>query len=58
MMILETVVERDAVCVTRRAGQGATTRNGCSIARRSNAAMRDEGHAIRLVATLANSECE
>src|SRR5512147_3257122 len=50
-IILETVVERSVVCVHRGVGQGATTRTGHSIPRRSNAAMRREGRAIRFVAT-------
>src|SRR5512137_2493013 len=48
---LETVVERSVVCVHRGVGQGATTRNGRSIPRRSNTAMRREGRAIHFVAT-------
>jgi hypothetical protein len=47
---LETSVGRGGARVHRGAGQGATTRNGCSIPRRSNAAMRREGRAIRPVA--------
>ena len=39
------------MCVDHGAGQGATTRNGHSIPRRSNAAMRREERAIRFVAT-------
>ena len=49
----ESVVKRSAVCVARCAGQGATTRNGCSIPRRSNAAMRCGERAMRFVATPA-----
>ena len=47
---LESSVERAGVCGFPGAGQGATTRNGCSIARSCNAAMRPENRAIQPVA--------
>jgi hypothetical protein len=50
VIILKTSVERVGVCGFQGAGQGATTSNGYSIARRSNAAMRPENRAIRPVA--------
>jgi hypothetical protein len=42
------------VCGFLGAGQGATTRNGRSIPRSCNAAMRPENRAIRHVAAFAN----
>ena len=53
MMILESVVERDEVRGQRSAGQGATTRHGYSMARRSNTAMRYDEYGIRLVVTFS-----
>ena len=43
--------------VLHSAGQGATMRHGRSMAKRSNADLRCEGRAIRLVATRPNGEC-
>src|SRR4030067_1441908 len=40
LLILETLVGRGGVCGFWGAGQGTTTRNGCSIPRNCNAAMR------------------
>jgi len=55
---LETSVERAGVCGFPGAGQGATTRNGRSIAfsflKSCNAAMRPENRAIQLVALSPN----
>jgi len=50
--ILESSVERAGVCGFPGAGQGATTRNGCSIAFSCscNAAMRPENRAIQPIA--------
>ena len=50
LLNLKTAVGRGGVCGFRGAGQGATTRNGCSIPRSCNAAMRTENRAIRPVA--------
>ena len=47
---LNPVVGRGDVCGFWGAGQGATTRNGYSISRRCNAAMRHKNRAIRPVA--------
>jgi len=51
-IILETSVERAGVCGFPGAGQGATTRNGRSIAFSCscNAAMRPENRAIQIKA--------
>jgi hypothetical protein len=46
---LDSSVERVGVCGFPGAGQGATTRNGHSIPRSCNAAMRPENRAIRPV---------
>ncbi|MFA7241451.1 MAG: ATP-binding protein [Sulfuricellaceae bacterium] len=51
---LETSVERAGVCGFPGAGQGATTRNGHSIARSCNAAMHPENRAIQPVALSPN----
>ena len=51
---LETSVERAGVCGFPGAGQGATTRNGRSIPRSCNAAMRPENRAIQPVALSPN----
>jgi len=47
---LEIAVERVGVCGLWGAGQGITTRNGCSIPRSYNAAMRPINRAIQHVA--------
>jgi len=49
-IILETTVGRVGVCGFWGAGQGITTRNGCSIPRSYNAAMRPKNCAIQPVA--------
>jgi hypothetical protein len=51
---LETAVGRGGVCGYGVAGQGATTRNGHSIARRGYAALRAQNHAIYPVSDSPN----
>ncbi len=50
-IILKTAVGRGGVCGYGGAGQGATRRNGRSIATSCNAARRRQNRAIRPVAT-------
>ena len=47
---LKSVVGRGEVCVFGGAGQGATTRNSCSITRSCNEVMRRRKRAIHRVA--------